>query len=270
MAVRSRAAGNASPRAPGEASHLTPAPRTARQGRGTWLLAWGGAVGFLISLAYGAASYLGSFGHAIPRRAWTDEASAIGIDVGLFTLFAAHHSIMARGGAKAWLRSVVPSHLERSTYVWIASLLFAMVCGWWQPVGGELYRLEGVAAACALSAQTAGVLLTAAGVSILSWSELAGVRQALGGLLPAAAGRKPVIFSRGVYGFVRHPLYLGWMLMTFGTPHLTGTRLVFAVVSAVYLLVAIPWEERSLIAEYGEPYLRYRREVRWRVVPGIY
>jgi protein-S-isoprenylcysteine O-methyltransferase Ste14 len=244
-------------------------PGTKNQRIGTWLLAWGGAVTFFISLAYGAASYLGPFGRSTPFGAWPDEVEAISIDIGLFTLFATHHSIMARAGAKAWITAVVPSHLERSAYVWIASLLFLLVCASWQPVGGEVYRLDGVLAAAAVSIQAAGVLLTAAGVSILSWSELAGLRQAfVWG--PHAAGEGQVTFSRGVYGFVRHPVYLGWMLMTLAAPHLTGTRLVFAVVSSVYLLVAIPWEERSLIAEYGEPYLRYRRQVRWRVVPGIY
>ncbi|MPZ17034.1 MAG: isoprenylcysteine carboxylmethyltransferase family protein [Luteitalea sp.] len=233
------------------------------------LLAWGGAVSFLISLAFGVASYLGPFGRPIPLRAWPDEAEAIAINIGLFTLFAAHHSVMARGRAKAWIKSILPSHLERSTYVWIASLLFLMVCGLWRPVGGEVYRLESLAAVAAVALQAAGVLLTAAGVSILSWSELAGVRQALQATTHEV-GEGHKTFSRGVYGFVRHPLYLGWMLMTLGTPHLTGTRLVFGVVSSAYLLAAIPWEERSLIAEHGEPYLRYRSQVRWRVVPGIY
>ena len=69
---------------------------------------------------------------------------------------------------------------------------------------------------------------------------------------------------------VRHPIYFGWVLFVAGAPLMTHTRLLFAVVSVAYLVVAIPLEERSLIANFGDPYLAYRRRVRWRMVPGIY
>lgn len=240
----------------------TPVPRTKSQSLGTLLFVWGGAFSFLASLAYGVTFYLGPLGRTIPMRSWADEAEAVATNIVLFTLFAAHHSLMARARAKVWLTRVVPSHLERTTYVWVASLLFLLVCWLWRPVGGELYRLEGALAWGAVGVQVTGVLLTGAGVHVLNWSELAGVQ--------AARTSGELVFSRGVYGFVRHPLYLGWMLMTCGTPHLTGGRLVFAAVSALYLLLAIPWEERSLVAEHGESYERYRARIRWRVMPGIY
>ena len=69
---------------------------------------------------------------------------------------------------------------------------------------------------------------------------------------------------------VRHPLYSGWMLATFVTPHLTGDRLAFAALTSIYLVIAMPWEERSLRAAFGEAYARYAAEVAWRVIPFIY
>jgi len=69
---------------------------------------------------------------------------------------------------------------------------------------------------------------------------------------------------------VRHPIYLGWMLVVFGAPTMTTNRMLFAAVSSCYLLVAIPWEERSLVAEFGEAYRAYRRQVRWRILPGVW
>ncbi len=74
----------------------------------------------------------------------------------------------------------------------------------------------------------------------------------------------------GPYRWVRHPLYLGWLLATFGPAHMTGDRLVFAGISLFYLVIAVPFEERSLIGSFGEPYVRYRELVRWRIVPYVY
>jgi protein-S-isoprenylcysteine O-methyltransferase Ste14 len=69
---------------------------------------------------------------------------------------------------------------------------------------------------------------------------------------------------------VRHPLYFGWVLAVLGTAHMTGDRLAFGAITTLYLLLAIPWEERSLTRSFGDDYTRYQRKVRWRIVPFIY
>ena len=98
--------------------------------------------------------------------------------------------------------------------------------------------------------------------------DIAGVRQV------QAAGESGqahiALVTTGLYGFVRHPLYLSWLLVVFGTPHMTMTRLTFAVVSSAYLGFAIPFEERGLIRVFGDDYRRYQRQVRWRMLPGVY
>jgi protein-S-isoprenylcysteine O-methyltransferase Ste14 len=94
--------------------------------------------------------------------------------------------------------------------------------------------------------------------------ELAGIRQATGQV--AAASLKIV----GPFRVVRHPIYLGWMLLVFATPTMTAGRLVFAVISSLYLILAIPWEESSLVVGHGDRYREYQRQVRWRVLPGVW
>ncbi len=80
---------------------------------------------------------------------------------------------------------------------------------------------------------------------------------------------RPVEFKAvGPFGLVRHPIYLGWILMVFGSPLMTMSRLVMAVVSSAYLIVAIPWEERSLIEAFGDRYRNYQRHVRSRLLSG--
>jgi protein-S-isoprenylcysteine O-methyltransferase Ste14 len=79
-----------------------------------------------------------------------------------------------------------------------------------------------------------------------------------------------VLTVGGPYTWVRHPIYLGWVLLVFGAPAMTTGRLCFATVSTLYLIVAIPLEERSLTGEFGAAYARYRRQVRWRLIPGVW
>ncbi len=90
----------------------------------------------------------------------------------------------------------------------------------------------------------------------------------LAGISPAAPN--DALQVEGPYRWVRHPIYFGWLLVLFAAPHMTADRLAFAAISSAYLLVAIPWEERSLLRAFGEPYARYQRAVRWRVVPYVY
>jgi protein-S-isoprenylcysteine O-methyltransferase Ste14 len=91
--------------------------------------------------------------------------------------------------------------------------------------------------------------------------ELAGIRSQ-----SEAAGLQVV----GPYRLVRHPLYLGWILVVFGAALMTGDRLTFAAITTLYLVMAIPWEERSLRTAFGSDYDRYMRLVRWRMIPFIY
>ena len=179
----------------------------------------------------------------------------------LLTLFAAHHSLFARARAKNWLARTVAPSLLRSVYVWVASLLLVLVCALWQPIGGDVYHVTGWRAWVHAALQLAGLWLIADSVRAIDALELAGIRQ----LRPAEG-----LQIAGAYRLVRHPLYTGWMLAAFGAAHLTVDRLAFAVLTTMYLAIAIPWEERALIEVFGADYVQYRRRVRWRLVPYIY
>lgn len=185
------------------------------------------------------------------------------INIALFTIFALHHSVMARTGAKRWITRVVPADFERSVYVWIASLLFLAVCLLWRPLPGVLWQAGGVPTGVLFLFQGAGVLLTLAAARIVGIWELAGVRQ-------PDPTRAIDFRADGPFAIVRHPIYLGWVLMVFPTPVMTTGRLLFAVVSTLYLVVAIPLEEASLVEMYGEAYQRYQRQMRWRLLPFVW
>ncbi len=227
-------------------------------------VAWGGAAAFAASLAYAAWSYLYRF--ASPAGAGPLIRPAV-IDVLLFSIFAWHHSLFARTPIKQRIQRLVSPQLERSVYTWVASLLFGAVCWYWQPVPGLLYRLDGAARAAGFAAQGAGFVLTILGARALDVLDLAGVRPVLrAGVVP----RHVPLVTTGAFRLVRHPLYFGWALLVCGAPDMTATRAVFAVVSTAYVALAIPWEERGLTANFGDDYARYRRRVKWRMIPFVY
>jgi methanethiol S-methyltransferase len=229
---------------------------------GARIAGWAGGAMFVASLAYFLYAYLVVFGRPAPAGAWLPAAA---INVTLFTLFALHHSLFARTPLKARVRKLADPRLERSLYVWMASLLFLGVCLLWRPVPGELYRLEGPWWWLGVTVQVIGLALTYLGSRALDALDLAGIRQ-----LRQDAAAHPRLVTSGVYAVVRHPLYFGWALLVFGAPHMTMTRAVFAVVSTLYLAVAIPFEERSLTTTFGAAYEAYTRRVRWRMLPFLY
>jgi methanethiol S-methyltransferase len=219
---------------------------------------WAGGAIFVAALSLTAWWYTMRFGADRAPTGWT----SIAIDLLLLSVFALHHSAFAREPIKKRLASLVPTRLLRSVYVWIASALLILMDFFWQPVGGRIYRVDGWPAWIFALVQIAGVGLIALSVRAIDPLELAGIRN------PKMTDEE--LQTGGVFRIVRHPLYFGWLITVFGAAHMTGDRLTFAVLTTAYLVIAIPWEERSLEREFGESYRRYKEKVRWRIVPYLY
>jgi len=219
---------------------------------------WLGGAMFVASLGVCAYCYLIVWG----RTFGSAELSVIAANALLIALFAAHHSLFARDRVKAWLSRTVPQPMLRPVYVWVASVLLMLACLLWRPIGGELYRAAGPRAIAPIAIQIAGVWVIAGAVARIDPLELAGIR--------AAAAAADGLQVSGPYRWVRHPVYFGWVLIVFGTPHMTGDRLAFAAITTLYLAIAVPWEERALTRSFGEQYVRYVRAVKWRMIPFIY
>ena len=219
---------------------------------------WAGGGLFVSSLALAVWMYAVWFGDARPSVGWAPLA----LDAFLLSCFALHHSVCARAPIKRRLASVIPERLLRSVYVWIASLLLVALCLLWRPIGGELYRASGWRAWPFGFVQLAGVWLIARAVGAIDALELAGIRK------PKVTDEE--LQDGGVYGIVRHPIYFGWVLGTFGAAHMTGDRLAWAVLTTAYLIIAMPWEEQSLERAFGRRYVDYKRRVRWKILPYVY
>ena len=235
------------------------------------MLALGGLLFFLDSLLYFFYRYSAVFGR---ETVGPISYRAITADVVLFSVFALHHSLFARDVFRKSITRLVGT-LERSVYVWIASALFIAVCALWRPVAGVAWRVnQPVLAWCIVAAQIVGIWLSLRSAFLIDIRELSGLRQLDTDdrrVQKDSPSVPPIEFkTRGPYGWVRHPIYSGWFLIVFGVPVMTMTRLAFAVTSSVYLLIAIPFEERSLRHSSRGAYDQYIRKVPWRLVPRLF
>jgi methanethiol S-methyltransferase len=216
---------------------------------------------FLASFVY-AIGFLGNF--AVPKSIDSGPQSpftqALAINALLLGLFAVQHSVMARPWFKAAWTRIVPNSVERSTYVLLSSVALFLLFWKWQPMGGVIWNVESAPGRFALDALFAcGWMTVLITTFLINHFDLFGLRQVwlhlLGRTYTEIGFRTP-----GPYRFVRHPLYVGWLLVFWSAPIMTSAHLVFAIATTAYILVAIQLEERDLVRLHGE-YAEYRLRV---------
>jgi protein-S-isoprenylcysteine O-methyltransferase Ste14 len=184
------------------------------------------------------------------------------VDAGWLALFALQHSGMARQRFKGWLRAP----LERSIYVAASGVVTLVQPLIWQPLPGELLW-DGPAWIVAISLTAA----LASGVYCLTYDHLGfmGLRQAGIG---APLYPNGTLHTSGPYRWVRHPLMLSMLVFLWAQPAMPPELGLLNGGLTLYVLVAIRFEERDLIRQFGEEYEVYRRRVPaivpWRFPSG--
>jgi protein-S-isoprenylcysteine O-methyltransferase Ste14 len=187
---------------------------------------------------------------------------ALLVNVALLALFAVQHSGMARRGFKRWWTRVVPEPVERSTYVLFATSALALLLWQWRPIAEPVvWSIEDPAGVWLLNGVFwLGWMVLLASTFLINHFELFGLRQVYARLrgreLPA-----PVFRTPGIYRYVRHPIYLGFVLGFWAAPVMTAGHLLFAIATTGYILIGIWFEERDLVAQFGDQYRGYRARV---------
>ena len=233
-------------------------------------------MGPFIAFLYGIASYLVFFvtflyavgfvtGVIVPKTIDTGvlvpASQAFTVDLLLMSVFAIQHSVMARRQFKQWWTKWVPKSVERSTYVLFSSLALILLCAMWRPIPAVIWRLDAPLLRVAMTALSfTGFAIVLSSTFLINHFELFGLRQVTsnlnGGTLPAPQFRTPLY-----YKFVRHPIYLGFIIAFWATPVMTVGHLLFAAGTTGYIIVGILLEERDLIDLFGDEYRRYKRRV---------
>ena len=188
-------------------------------------------------------------------------AGAVAVDLALVALFGLQHSVMARQGFKAGWTRIVPAPIERSTYVLFASAALILLFLLWQPLPSTVWHVDNGAGRILLWALFGlgwGIVLLS--TLLISHFELFGLKQVWNHARGATA--EPPVFRQPLfYKMVRHPLYTGFFIAFWATPHMTIGHLLFAIAMSAYMLIAIQYEERDLVKLFGRDYEEYRSRV---------
>jgi len=224
---------------------------------------------FLVASLY-AIGFVGNY--VVPKSIDTGRPvnldEAIGINLLLLGLFAIQHSIMARPAFKRWWVTIFPAACQRSTYVLLSSLILLLLYWQWRPIPTQVWRVDGIAAWLLIGVCWLGWSIAFASTYMIDHLDLFGLRQAFsalrGAAAPGQAFKTPLL-----YKVVRHPMMLGFLLAFWATPEMSVGHLLFAMMTTAYILIALQFEERDLMAEFGATYQQYRERVPM-VLPRVF
>jgi methanethiol S-methyltransferase len=217
---------------------------------------------FLVTILY-AIGFVSDLG--VPKAIDTGMKSsvfeAIAVNLALMSLFAVQHSVMARKQFKQWWTRFIPKSVERSTYVLFASLTLLLLFWQWRPMPTIVWHIEEPEMAATIAILSfIGWVIVFTSTFLINHFELFGLHQVTNNL----AGRQmptPIFRTPFFYKFVRHPIYLGFIIAFWAAPTMSVGHLLFAAVTTAYILVGILLEERDLIDMFGDEYRRYKERV---------
>lgn len=187
-------------------------------------------------------------------------AYPLAVNIALLALFGIQHSVMARPGFKEKLTKIIPASWERSTYVLATAIVSFAVIIYWQPMAGSIWSVENELARTIITVIFyLGWLITFLATYMLNHFHLFGLQQSFKSNDPDAGTKdfKTPYF----YKLVRHPIQTGVFIGMLATPDMTMGRAVLAVGMIAYIFIGLYYEERDLIAEFGDTYRDYKSKV---------
>lgn len=237
----------------------------------------------LIILVYGLIAYIAFFGvflylvgflgdFAVPKSVSSGPSAsplrAFLIDLGLISLFALQHLIMARQSFKRWWTRVIPEPMERSTFVLAANLCLVVLFFFWQPIPAIVWEIEGQILPWVFHASLLlGCLLVVYSSFLIDHFDLLGLRQVY--CYFRNEPYVPVPFKvSSLYKEIRHPMMLGILMVLWSTPVMTVGHFILSTGFSAFIFIGVWFEERDLMRDFGQAYAAYRQRTRM-LVPSL-
>jgi protein-S-isoprenylcysteine O-methyltransferase Ste14 len=181
-------------------------------------------------------------------------------DAALSLMFFLQHSGMIRRPFRAWLARFIDPKYRAAVYGIASGIALALVVLLWQPSRTPLFALTGVA-------RHLSQALALAAFAFFVWGARSQRPFDPLGLAPLFAHLRdrpetaPTFVASGPYRWVRHPLYLAVLVLLWSCPDMTVDRLLFDLMWSAWIVLGARLEEADLVAELGDRYRAYCREV---------
>tara|TARA_R110002074_G_scaffold122612_9_gene257394 strand:+ start:17313 stop:18050 length:738 start_codon:yes stop_codon:yes gene_type:complete len=217
---------------------------------------------FLISFLY-AIGFVGNIlvPKSIDSGVEIPLMTALLINVGLMSLFAIQHSVMARPIFKEWFNKYINPAIERSTYVLLSSLILILMYWKWQPMTTIVWDTDGLVSTIIMVVFFSGWVIVFLSTLMISHFELFGLTQIYQNFKDQSM-TTPKFQVNWFYKLVRHPIMLGFIIAFWAAPTMTFGRLLFAAVTTAYILIAVKYlEEKDLKHLIGKDYEAYQKNV---------
>ncbi len=182
------------------------------------------------------------------------------VNLVLLSIFAIQHSVMARrNSSNGGCNSCRNRSSAAPTFCLPASRLFCC-SGNGAPCGRGLAGRQSGSRQCGGCTFVCRLADRAGQHLMINHFELFGLHQVFNNLsgksMPTMHFKTPML-----YNFVRHPIYLGFIIAFWAAPTMTVGHLLFAAVTTIYIFVGIFLEEHDLVEMFGDDYRRYKRSV---------
>jgi len=236
-----------------------------------------------LTLIYGVVVYILFFGTFCYLIGWAADllvpltidngqvaslGETLGVNIGILSLFAVQHTVMARQTFKDWWTRFIPQAVERSTFVLFTVAILLLMISEWRPLPDVVWQVENAVVVASLwTLYGLGWAVVLVSTFLIDHFDLFGLKQTIF----YARGKQypgPQFEERLFYRHVRHPLMLGFLIAFWSAPVMTQGRLLFAVVTTAYILIAIRIEERELVSIHGQDYQSYQSRVPMLIPTG--
>lgn len=184
----------------------------------------------------------------------------------LFIAFGFFHSLLAQKFAQRWLKKILPSQCARAFYLCFTGLSLLALMGCWQSTGIITWWVPGLpfwaSSAISMLIYYGLLFVIARMMSSFDTLEFLGLRQIYSRVeeIDEMSSQAALIVT-GMYGKVRHPIYLFTLAAFLITPIMSLDRLTLLAASLTYLHFGVRIEERKLGAQFGAAYAEYQRRV---------